>query len=96
MVQAERDLSVAAAGSGWLRDLTLHLVAAHHGHARPGFAERRHWGNAGPDTDLAPAARRVERRFDDLQRRLGPWELAWLEAIVKAADAWVSAGYGVE
>ena len=72
--------------------LCLHLVAAHHGHARPGFASRRHWGGSLPDAELEESARRVETRFDALQREYGPWGLAWLEAIVKAADAWVSSG----
>ena len=94
VVHAERDLPDAAVGGAWLRDLTLHLVAAHHGHARPGFADQRHWGGVASEPELAATARRVERRFDELQRRLGPWRLAWLEAIVKAADAWVSAGHG--
>ena len=96
VVEAERELPSSATEDGWLRDLTLHLVAAHHGHARPGFANRRHWGGLAPDPELAATARRVESRFDELQRRLGPWSLAWLEAIVKAADAWVSAGRSVE
>ena len=96
VVEAERVLSSSAEGGAWLCDLTLHLVAAHHGHARPGFADRRHWGSVARDQESVAAACRVERRFDDLQRRLGPWSLAWLEAIVKAADAWVSAGYAIE
>ena len=72
--------------------LCLHLIAAHHGHARPGFANRRHWGVSLADSELEESARRVELRFAALQRQYGPWGLAWLEAIVKAADAWVSSG----
>lgn len=72
-------------------DLTLHLIAAHHGRARPGFADPRQWD---PDlaADLAEdLAHRVAQRFGRLQGTFGPWQLAWLEALLKAADVWVSA-----
>jgi CRISPR-associated endonuclease/helicase Cas3 len=73
-------------------DLALHLIAAHHGWARPGFPDSRHWGvELLPEHALA-AARRTAERFSRLQERYGPWQLAWLEALLKAADAWVSAG----
>ncbi|AHE99849.1 type I-G CRISPR-associated helicase/endonuclease Cas3g [Thioalkalivibrio paradoxus] len=74
------------------RDLTLHLIAAHHGHARPGFAEPRQWDPELPVAAAAALAMEVERRYDDLQRRFGPWGLAWLEALLKCADARVSSG----
>jgi CRISPR-associated endonuclease/helicase Cas3 len=60
-----------------LRDLALHLIAAHHGGARPLI---RHGG------DVARAAE-VALRFARLQRRWGPWGLAWWEALLRAADA---------
>jgi len=68
------------------RDLILHLIAAHHGYARPGFPERAY------DRTVAfgrneTAARSVLTRFAELQARFGWWQLAWLEALVKAADA---------
>jgi CRISPR-associated endonuclease/helicase Cas3 len=59
-----------------LRDLALHLIAAHHGHARPLI---RHGG------DTARAAE-VALRFARLQRRWGPWGLAWWETLLRAAD----------
>ena len=76
------------------RDLVLHLVAAHHGWSRPGFPDRRQWDpEAAPRANEA-CARRAARRFARLQARHGPWRLAWLEALVKAADAYVSSGAG--
>lgn len=63
-----------------LRDLALHLIAAHHGFARPLI---RHGG------DDARAAE-VALRFGRLQRRWGPWGLAWWEALLRAADAQAS------
>lgn len=93
LLMAERDIPHGQdQNSALLRDLTLHLVAAHHGHARPGFANPRHWGDSLPDPELAATALDTELRFERLQRHFGPWQLAWLEAIVKAADAAVSSG----
>lgn len=70
------------------RELCLHLVAAHHGHARPGFRVEA----AGPF--LTDAARRAltetPSRFVKLQAKYGWWALAWLEALVKAADVLAS------
>lgn len=67
-----------------LRDLALHLVAAHHGFARPligvqGCADA-------PPSLLEERAREVALRFVRLQRRWGPWGLAWWESLLRAAD----------
>jgi CRISPR-associated endonuclease/helicase Cas3 len=61
-------------------------MAAHHGYARPGFPERAY------DRTVAygrneQSAQTVLNRFAALQTRFGWWSLAWLEALVKAADA---------
>jgi CRISPR-associated endonuclease/helicase Cas3 len=72
-------------------DLTLHLIAAHHGRARPGFADPRHWDPDLPADLAEDLAHRVAERFGHLQGTFGPWQLAWLEALLKSADAWVSA-----
>ena len=64
-------------------DLALHLIASHHGHARPVIKA------ADPDTVpsvLEERARAVALRFARLQRRWGPWGLAWWEALLRAAD----------
>lgn len=70
------------------RELCLHLVAAHHGHARPGF----HVEAIGPV--VTDGAKRVLSetpvRFARLQTKYGWWALAWLEALVKAADVLAS------
>lgn len=71
------------------RDLSLHLIAAHHGYARPHFPERAF------DHNLVRAlnqqiAHEAMLRFNRLQRQYGWWQLAYLEAILKAADAMAS------
>ncbi len=66
------------------RDLILHLVAAHHGYSRPLI---RHEGcDEGPPSQMEAKAGEAALRFARLQRRYGPWGLAWLEALVRAAD----------
>ena len=74
------------------RDLVLHLIAAHHGRGRPGFADPSHWDPDMPDAANRKLATDTANRFGRLQARFGPWRLAWLEAILKAADAVVSSG----
>lgn len=66
------------------RDLVLHLVAAHHGGARPIIATRG--CEDGPPSALEERARRAALRFARLQKRWGPWGLAWWEALLRAAD----------
>jgi CRISPR-associated endonuclease/helicase Cas3 len=55
-------------------DLLLHLIASHHGWARPYWETKE------------MAAMDAARRFSRLQRKWGPWGLAYLEALFKAAD----------
>ena len=66
------------------RDLILHLVAAHHGNARPIIATTG--CDEAPPTVLAKTARDAALRYARLQRRYGVWGLAWREAILRAAD----------
>ncbi len=71
------------------RDLILHLIATHHGYARPDFPERA-FDKDHPialNRDVAEAAM---KRFAQLQIKYGWWQLAYLEAILKAADALAS------
>lgn len=74
------------------RALTLHLIAAHHGYARPGFSAPRQWDPELPEALAEPLARRVEQRYIALQAHFGDWGLAWLEGLLKCADARVSSG----
>ncbi|HTW34717.1 MAG TPA: type I-U CRISPR-associated helicase/endonuclease Cas3 [Rhizomicrobium sp.] len=69
------------------RDLILHLIACHHGRARPHFEEREF----DPDPKTSPAANaeaaaEAMRRYARLSRQYGYWQLAWLEALMKCAD----------
>jgi CRISPR-associated endonuclease/helicase Cas3 len=73
-------------------DLVAHLVAAHHGHGRPSFAVNA----AGPVSvgDREGAIGAAARRFAHLHLQFGAWQLAYLEAVVKAADALASREVG--
>jgi len=67
-----------------LQDLALHLIAAHHGFARPVIATDG--CEDAPPSALEGRAREVALRYARLQRRWGPWGLAWWEALLRAAD----------
>ncbi|HMN97243.1 MAG TPA: type I-U CRISPR-associated helicase/endonuclease Cas3 [Phycisphaerales bacterium] len=76
-----------------MRDLVLHLIAAHHGWGRPHF-ESRHFDRGDPSpgrprttADNERLAVEVMQRFGRLQHRYGRWGLAWLESILRCADA---------
>lgn len=71
------------------RDLILHLIAAHHGYARPHFPERA-FDRENPSGANHEVAERAMLRFANLQIEYGWWQLAYLEAILKAADALAS------
>jgi CRISPR-associated endonuclease/helicase Cas3 len=65
------------------QDLLLHLVAAHHGNARPLISSKNCEGAV---ADLEASALKATLRFERLQRHWGPWGLAWWEALLRAAD----------
>jgi len=67
-----------------LRDLCLHLIAAHHGHARPTIPTRG--CEDAPPSALVERAREVALRFSRLEKAWGPWGLAWWEVLLRAAD----------
>ncbi|HYE76028.1 MAG TPA: type I-U CRISPR-associated helicase/endonuclease Cas3, partial [Blastocatellia bacterium] len=71
------------------RDLILHLIAAHHGYARPYFPERAFDRNQ-PKPLNQHIAHETVLRFNRLQHQYGWWQLAYLEAVLKAADALAS------
>ncbi len=72
------------------QELALHLVAAHHGRARPHFSVEESLDHERPEEVAVRVVREVPRRFARLQRRYGRWGLAWLEAILHAADVLAS------
>jgi CRISPR-associated endonuclease/helicase Cas3 len=75
-----------------MRDLVLHLVAAHHGRARPHFPADEADDPERNGQAIAALAIEIPRRFARLQRKYGRWGLAYLESLVRAADYAVSAG----
>lgn len=66
-----------------LQDLALHLIVAHHGYGRPVIVTR---GGTDAPSVLQERAREVALRFARLQKRWGPWGLAWWESLLRAAD----------
>ncbi len=72
------------------KDLALHVVAAHHGRARPHFPLAESYDPELSDIVVEALVSEVPLRFDRLQRRYGRWGLAWLESILRAADALAS------
>lgn len=68
------------------QDLVLHLIAAHHGRARPHFPQDEAFDPERPQADALRAAAEVPRRFARLQRKYGRWGLAYLESLLRAAD----------
>ncbi len=73
-----------------IQDLVLHLIAAHHGRARPHFPADEAFDPERPEGRTAEIVREVPRRFARLQRKYGRWGLAYLESLVRAADALAS------
>lgn len=73
-----------------VKNLVLHLIAAHHGRARPAFPDDEDHDQETPASKVLDVVKEVPRRFAVLQRRYGWWGLAWLESLVRAADAMAS------
>jgi CRISPR-associated endonuclease/helicase Cas3 len=68
------------------RDLVLHLIAAHHGRARPHFNSRECLDDKYAMEATRDSAVETSRRFSRLQRKFGRWGLAYLESLVRVAD----------
>ncbi|MCW1840472.1 type I-U CRISPR-associated helicase/endonuclease Cas3 [Prosthecomicrobium hirschii] len=84
-----------------LHDLALHLIAAHHGHARPVIPAVLPPAGPSDAADLPPSAaeplaRAAALRFAHLQKSWGAWDLAWWEAVFRAADCRASARLDAE
>jgi len=75
-------------------DLALHLIAAHHGYARPHFITA--WDEDFPSAECETAHVECIRRYARLQRKYGRWGLAYLESLLRAADAAASRMIGVD
>lgn len=73
------------------KDLVQHLIAAHHGQARPHFTATQIIDPNHRAVDCEPLAVEVPRRFARLQRKYGRWGLAYIESILRAADWHASA-----
>jgi CRISPR-associated endonuclease/helicase Cas3 len=73
------------------KDLVQHLIAAHHGQARPHFTATQIIDPDSTTADCETLAVEVPRRFARLQRKFGRWGLAYLESILRAADWHASA-----
>jgi len=67
------------------RDLILHLIAAHHGRARPDFSQEAYDKESGTKFCHEISIESLQR-FGRLQRRFGRWVLVWLESLVRCAD----------
>jgi len=70
--------------------LALHSTATHHGRGRPHFEAGESFDPLVADSRCAEVAGEVLLRFAQLQRKYGRWGLAWLESLVRAADALAS------
>lgn len=73
-----------------IKELALHLIAAHHGNARPHFSYTFDRDFTTQQSDQTHTT--AMRRFARLQRKYGRWGLAYLESLLRAADAAASAG----
>lgn len=67
-------------------ELVLHLIAAHHGYARPHFPQQNAYDPEHPAQTWREAASEVPRRYAGLQRKWGRWGLAYVESLLRAAD----------
>lgn len=86
LLDAQTDARLNAL-SNEMKDLVLHLIAAHHGRARPHFDLDEAFDPT-PPAGISPedVAVEIPRRFARLQRRYGRWGLAYLESLLRAAD----------
>lgn len=73
-----------------VQDLVLHLIAAHHGRARPHFPVEEVFDPERTEKVVTETACEIPLRFARLQRKYGRWGLAYLESLVRAADALAS------
>jgi CRISPR-associated endonuclease/helicase Cas3 len=77
-----------------MRDLVLHLIAAHHGRGRPHFPADEAFDPKRNSQAAMELAIEIPQRFARLQRKYGRWGLAYIESLVRAADYFASANPG--
>jgi CRISPR-associated endonuclease/helicase Cas3 len=70
-------------------ELLRHLVAVHHGNLRPSLEDAGLTPGHEPGKQN-PLRLQAAGRFARLQNQIGPWRLAYLEALLKTADALAS------
>lgn len=85
-VQAEPDFLVLDVD---MQQLVLHLIATHHGRARPHFPLGEDFDPERNQVVADNVVVSVPRRFAILQRKYGRWGLAYLESLLRAGD-WVA------
>jgi CRISPR-associated endonuclease/helicase Cas3 len=85
VLDAQTDPELGKLGAE-MQDLVLHLIAAHHGRARPHFSPEEAFDPERPSEDAEKLSLETPRRFARLQRRYGRWGLAYLESLLRAAD----------
>ena len=69
------------------QEIVMHLIAAHHGRARPHFPSAETNDPESPAAICEQIVSQVPCRYARFQRRFGRWGLAYLESILRAADA---------
>ncbi len=74
-----------------MRDVVLHLIAAHHGFSRPHFPTEYVFDPEPKEVNTDHLAADIPQRFARLQRKYGRWRLAYLESLLRAADYAASA-----
>lgn len=76
------------------RELALHVIASHHGYARPHFTHPLDEDFTTPQCEQLHIE--VVQRYARLQRKYGRWGLAYLESLLRAADWAASADAGID
>lgn len=91
---ADPQLNLTSEQQADARDLALHMIATHHGYGRPHF---KHTVVDGCSSEQEEATHlEVMRRYARLQRKYGRWGLAYLESLLRAADAAASRAVGLD
>lgn len=97
-------LSAELARNAACSDLTVHLIASHHGHGRPlipvqdstSVAVRVELNGVQANASTGQVDTELEDLFWRLQAQHGYWNLAMLHGIIVSADHYVSAGEGLK